>query len=188
MELESYRTAGIEFAVNNLRSGDDPRHDWGAGTAADAAAKGLPGESYFDARTAFLAGVHAVGSLPQRTLSAIRGDNSASIDWEWSNGRIPRWLFPYVRDMGVNTRVLFDEHGDPLDGVEWQPGWGPVLTTEEAAGQLGISAQGVRKLILRGRLPAYRAGRDWLVAESALQLVQDRKRGWQKGKPRKQQE
>jgi excisionase family DNA binding protein len=51
------------------------------------------------------------------------------------------------------------------------------LTTNEAAVYLGISVQRVRALITAGRLPAEKFGRDYVVKESDLKLVEDRKPG-----------
>jgi excisionase family DNA binding protein len=56
-----------------------------------------------------------------------------------------------------------------------------LLTTAEAGKLLGIGAQRVRQLILGGRLPAEKAGRDWLIDPRALGPVKKRK----PGRPRK---
>ena len=52
-----------------------------------------------------------------------------------------------------------------------------LLSTQQAAEILGIESSGVRKLILRGRLPATKVGRDHVIQESDLALVAVRKRG-----------
>lgn len=52
-----------------------------------------------------------------------------------------------------------------------------TLTTQEAAERLGISPIRVRQLITDGRLPARKFGRDYMIDESDLQLVEDRKPG-----------
>lgn len=51
------------------------------------------------------------------------------------------------------------------------------LTTKQAAKALGVSAPRVRQLILAGRLPAVKFGRDLMILKSDLQLVADRKPG-----------
>ncbi len=56
------------------------------------------------------------------------------------------------------------------------------ITTKQAAKKLGINDSRVRQLILAGRLPAEKAGRDWLIKESDLKEVADRK----PGRPRKE--
>jgi excisionase family DNA binding protein len=56
-----------------------------------------------------------------------------------------------------------------------------LLTTQQAAEKLGISDARVRQLILEGRLPAEKLGRDLFIKESDLKLVSDRKTG----RPRK---
>lgn len=56
-----------------------------------------------------------------------------------------------------------------------------MLTTPEVAERLGISTRRVLALIHAGRLPSQQFGRDHLVKESDLKLVEDRKTG----RPRK---
>ena len=67
-----------------------------------------------------------------------------------------------------------------------------LLTTQQTAERLGISDARVRQLILEGRLPAQKLGRDLFIEESDLKLVSDRKTGRPrkpiaelKGKPRR---
>jgi excisionase family DNA binding protein len=57
----------------------------------------------------------------------------------------------------------------------------PELTTTQAAARLGVSQARIRQLIEAGRLPARKAGRDWLIEEGFLQRVAVRK----PGRPRK---
>ena len=56
-----------------------------------------------------------------------------------------------------------------------------MLTTLEAAVELGVTPQRVRALIVAGRLKAEKVGRDWLIAPHALEAVRIRK----SGRPRK---
>ena len=56
------------------------------------------------------------------------------------------------------------------------------LTTKEAAARLGVSPARVRQLVLSGDLPAEKFGRDLMIKESDLKLVEDRPMG----RPRKQ--
>lgn len=46
-----------------------------------------------------------------------------------------------------------------------------LLTTIEAAQEIDRSPQQVSLLIMQGRLPARKRGRDWLIKESDLQLL-----------------
>ncbi|MDQ3917406.1 MAG: helix-turn-helix domain-containing protein [Acidobacteriota bacterium] len=55
------------------------------------------------------------------------------------------------------------------------------ITTKEAAERLGITVTRVQQLILAGRLPAEKRGRDYFIKEEDLRLVEDRK----PGRPRK---
>ena len=55
------------------------------------------------------------------------------------------------------------------------------LTTKEAAERLGITVTRVQQLILAGRLPAEKKGRDYFIKDEDLKLVKDRK----PGRPRK---
>lgn len=57
------------------------------------------------------------------------------------------------------------------------------LTTKEVAERLGISVTRVQQLILAGRLPAEKKGRDYFIRDEDLKLVADRK----PGRPRKEQ-
>jgi len=52
-----------------------------------------------------------------------------------------------------------------------------LLTTNEVAERLGVSAIRVRQLIKAGRLPSQQFGRDHVVREEDLALVADRKPG-----------
>lgn len=51
------------------------------------------------------------------------------------------------------------------------------LTTRQAAEKLGISIPRIHQLITEGRLPAEKIGRDYLIQEDDLKLVEDRKPG-----------
>ena len=48
------------------------------------------------------------------------------------------------------------------------------LTTKQAAEILGIEASRVRQLVLEGKLPARKVGRDLLIKVAALELVRNR--------------
>ena len=52
-----------------------------------------------------------------------------------------------------------------------------LLTTAEVAERLGVHRSRVQVLIKEGRLPAQRFGKVYLVDESDLKLVKDRKPG-----------
>jgi excisionase family DNA binding protein len=52
-----------------------------------------------------------------------------------------------------------------------------LLTTREVAGRLGVTQSRVRALIRSGRLPSQQYGRDHLIKESDLTLVENRKVG-----------
>lgn len=52
-----------------------------------------------------------------------------------------------------------------------------LLTTQEVAERLGVKARRVRDFIMDGRLPAEKKGRDYLINEKDLKLVEDRKTG-----------
>jgi excisionase family DNA binding protein len=55
------------------------------------------------------------------------------------------------------------------------------VTTKRAAEILGISDSRMRQLILAGRLPAKKIGRDWLIREKDLAKMFGRR----PGRPRK---
>lgn len=57
------------------------------------------------------------------------------------------------------------------------------LTTKEAAQRLGISDARVRQLVLSGKLPAQKFGRDLQIDEKDLEKVKERKAG----RPKKQE-
>ncbi|MBD0370314.1 MAG: helix-turn-helix domain-containing protein [Pyrinomonadaceae bacterium] len=52
-----------------------------------------------------------------------------------------------------------------------------MLTTREVAEELKVSQARVRALIAAGRLPSQQFGRDHLIKESDLKLVENRKVG-----------
>lgn len=52
-----------------------------------------------------------------------------------------------------------------------------LLSTSDAAIHLGVSERRVRGLITDGRLPAEKIGRDYVIKEEDLKLVQERKPG-----------
>ncbi len=56
-----------------------------------------------------------------------------------------------------------------------------LITTKEAAEKLGVSMRRVTALIKDGRLPSQQVGREHLIKESDLELVQNR----QAGRPKK---
>jgi excisionase family DNA binding protein len=56
-----------------------------------------------------------------------------------------------------------------------------LLTTKEVAEKLGVSVRRVHALIEAERLPAQKYGRDYLINEKSLKLVENRKAG----RPRK---
>lgn len=51
------------------------------------------------------------------------------------------------------------------------------MTTQEVAERLGVTSIRVRQLISGGRLPAEKFGRDYMIKEEDLKLVEDRKPG-----------
>lgn len=52
-----------------------------------------------------------------------------------------------------------------------------MLTTKEAGERLGVTVQRIHALLRDGRLPAEKFGRDYLIKESDLKLVENRKPG-----------
>ena len=52
-----------------------------------------------------------------------------------------------------------------------------ALTTKDVAERLGITPSRVRQLVLAGRLPAQKFGRDLLIDEADLKLVRTRAPG-----------
>lgn len=56
-----------------------------------------------------------------------------------------------------------------------------LITTQQAAEELGVTSVRVRAMIRAGQIPAERIGRDYLIKESDLNLVRNRK----PGRPRK---
>lgn len=52
-----------------------------------------------------------------------------------------------------------------------------MLTTQQAAERLGVTAGRIRQLIVEGRLPAVKLGRDNFIKASDLKLVENRQTG-----------
>ncbi len=59
-----------------------------------------------------------------------------------------------------------------------------LLTTKQAAEKLNVNPSRVRQLILAGRLPARKLGRDLFVNERDLDKVKDRRPGRPRKSPR----
>jgi excisionase family DNA binding protein len=51
------------------------------------------------------------------------------------------------------------------------------LTTKEVADKLGVSLRRVQAMVESGRLPATKFGRDYMIREADLKLVENRKVG-----------
>ena len=60
-----------------------------------------------------------------------------------------------------------------------------LLTTTQTAELLGVNASRVRQLILAGRLPAEKWGRDWLIKREDAEKLHRQPVGYPKGRPRK---
>lgn len=60
-----------------------------------------------------------------------------------------------------------------------------LLNTKAAAARLGISPRRVAALIVAGRLPAQKIGRDWVIKEADLSLVAVRQSGNKTGRSRR---
>jgi len=56
-----------------------------------------------------------------------------------------------------------------------------IINTKVAGEFLGVNDSRIRQLILAGRLPARKIGRDWLIKERDLKKVENRR----VGRPRK---
>ena len=52
-----------------------------------------------------------------------------------------------------------------------------LLSVKEAANLLGVNHQRVQALISQGRLPAQKVGNSYVIKETDLELVKDRKTG-----------
>jgi excisionase family DNA binding protein len=52
-----------------------------------------------------------------------------------------------------------------------------LLTTKEVADRLGVTVRRVQALIQAGRLPAQKVGRDFLIQEKDIRLVEERNPG-----------
>jgi excisionase family DNA binding protein len=61
-----------------------------------------------------------------------------------------------------------------------------TITTSEAAALLNVNASRVRQLILSGRLPAEKHGRDWAIKREAVETYQRKSVGYPKGRSRKE--
>ncbi len=52
-----------------------------------------------------------------------------------------------------------------------------LLNTKEASEKLNVSAIRIRQLIQQGRIPATKVGRDYVIQESDLKDIAERKNG-----------
>lgn len=62
-----------------------------------------------------------------------------------------------------------------------------LLTTRQAADELGLSLRAVQYLCVAGKLPAQRVGRDYLIERKDLELVREGRRPGP-GRPKSQTE
>lgn len=60
-----------------------------------------------------------------------------------------------------------------------------IITSAEAAIELGISVRIIQRLCQSGRLRATPHGRMYLIRRGDLDAVRDRPQGWPRGRPRK---
>jgi excisionase family DNA binding protein len=51
------------------------------------------------------------------------------------------------------------------------------LTTKQVADHLGVTIRRIQALVTSGRLPAQKFGRDYMIKEKDLKLVENRKVG-----------
>lgn len=51
------------------------------------------------------------------------------------------------------------------------------LTTKQVAERLGVTIRRIQALVTSGRLPAQKFGRDYMIREKDLKLVENRKVG-----------
>lgn len=58
---------------------------------------------------------------------------------------------------------------------------GRLLSTKDVARKLDVTASRVRQIILEGKLPATKLGRDWLVKEEDVEAYQTARREQQGG-------
>lgn len=58
-----------------------------------------------------------------------------------------------------------------------EPSGNKLLSVKEAALELGVNRQRVQALITSGRLPAQKIGSYYVIRESDLELVRERKTG-----------
>jgi excisionase family DNA binding protein len=103
--------------------------------------------------------------------------------------------YGYITDEEI---VIVDESDRPIwrivklpaenvdvDGTEFDQGeieqQPKFLSTAEAAERMGMTTSGVRRLILTGRLPARKLGRDWIIQPADLRTVKKSNAG----RPRK---
>lgn len=77
----------------------------------------------------------------------------------------------------LRTRPVWQTIAGALGFVLNRDAMPELLTTEQAGERLGVNASRVRQFILEGRLPATKLGRDNLIREEDLTLVQGRKAG-----------
>lgn len=57
------------------------------------------------------------------------------------------------------------------------------LTVKQAAERLGITVNRVQAMCRKGRLPARKFGREWMIKASDLKIVENRKAGRPRKKP-----
>lgn len=69
----------------------------------------------------------------------------------------------------INVNYLHTRELPILEGMK-------IMSTAQAAQALGVGQQRVREFIRDGLLPAQRLGREWLIKESDLKRVRNRRK------------
>jgi len=60
-----------------------------------------------------------------------------------------------------------------------------LLGTRQAAERLKVTPRRIAAMIVQGKLPAEKVGGSWVIRESDLEKVRNRRVGYPKGRPRK---
>ncbi len=114
----------------------------------------------------------SINTLPQRTLTTRQASEALAMTPEEVRGLIHNGRIPAIK-FGRNWLVI--GRGKKLKQHSTQ-----IISTRQAAAQLGRDTQYVRKLIHACQLPASKVGNYWAINPDDLRNFQTQHKNWQK--------
>lgn len=103
-----------------------------------------------------------------RVNDTLDGGPGVNIDVDAKGNPVGIEVLYVVRRFGRDALTTL---GVDLSGLQWSPVQDRLLSTGQAARILGVSRQYITRLVREGKIGATRAGRGWLIHQSALEKL-----------------